>query len=353
MIRPASSSLRNSSQLAQSPTRLELAINTRGAHSWVRKTPTGLPLWTSMVSSFSSERSVLTRASYDSQLRAAFPVPPYTTRSSGRSAFSGSRLFINIRSGASVCHDFAVRSVPWAAWIGSLGFVVVMAFSSSTCSPPVQRNREARRQYGAARCVSYLRPSGLRPCPFDGLSPVPAADSTRVPATANARGAPYLDGSRNDRSGTTLLVAEALSQRAEHTLSRGEDRAVTHQLDGPLDVGREEAVRSGALDPGRAQQRDHRFGRRRGLQRTAQVQGAGRGEDLDREHAGQTVDGPTELAGTGPAHRHVVLLHRTRRDGVDRRGYGEPLELGDDPGLGVLRDHVAGVDARIVGEEGR
>ena len=58
---------------------------------------------------------VRTSASYDSQLRAAFPVPPYTTSSAGFSAFSGSRLFISIRSGASVCHDRAVSSVPWAA----------------------------------------------------------------------------------------------------------------------------------------------------------------------------------------------------------------------------------------------
>ena len=48
---PSSSSRRNSSQLAQSGTRFELAISTRGAHSWVRKTPTGLPDCTSSVSS--------------------------------------------------------------------------------------------------------------------------------------------------------------------------------------------------------------------------------------------------------------------------------------------------------------
>ena len=45
---------RNSSQFAQSPTRLELAISTRGAHSWVCSTPTGLPDCTSSVSSFFS-----------------------------------------------------------------------------------------------------------------------------------------------------------------------------------------------------------------------------------------------------------------------------------------------------------
>ena len=33
-------------------------------------------------------------------------------------------------------------------------------------------------------------------------------------------------------------------------------------------------------------------------------------------------------------------------------GSGEPLELGHDRRLGVLRDHVAGVDARVRGQEG-
>src|SRR5450631_286152 len=71
-----------------------------------------------MVSSFSNVVSVRTIASKDFQSRAALPVPPYTTRSSGRSAFSGSRLFISIRSGASVVHDLAVRVVPRAARTG-------------------------------------------------------------------------------------------------------------------------------------------------------------------------------------------------------------------------------------------
>src|SRR5450631_1091201 len=71
-----------------------------------------------MVSSFSNVVSVRTIASKDFQSRAALPVPPYTTRSSGRSAFSGSRLFISIRSGASVVHDLAVRVVPRGARTG-------------------------------------------------------------------------------------------------------------------------------------------------------------------------------------------------------------------------------------------
>ena len=45
------SSRRNSGQVAQSGTRFEFAISTRGAHSWVRSTPTGRPDWTSRVSS--------------------------------------------------------------------------------------------------------------------------------------------------------------------------------------------------------------------------------------------------------------------------------------------------------------
>src|SRR5712692_9601896 len=42
-------------------------------------------------------------------------MPPYTTRSSGRSATSGSRLFISMRSGASVSQLRAESSVPRGA----------------------------------------------------------------------------------------------------------------------------------------------------------------------------------------------------------------------------------------------
>ena len=76
MIRPSFSRRRNSSQFAQSPTRFELASSTRGAHSWVCSTPTGLPDCTSMVSSFFSVVRVRTIASKLSQLRTALPLPP-------------------------------------------------------------------------------------------------------------------------------------------------------------------------------------------------------------------------------------------------------------------------------------
>jgi hypothetical protein len=48
---PLRSSSLKWSQLAHCGTRLELAISTRGASAWVRNTPTGLPDWTSSVSS--------------------------------------------------------------------------------------------------------------------------------------------------------------------------------------------------------------------------------------------------------------------------------------------------------------
>ncbi|CSI29603.1 Uncharacterised protein [Vibrio cholerae] len=67
------------SQFAQCGTKLELAINTRGAFLWVGKTPTGLPDCTSKVWSSSRRSSTSTILSKHSQLRAARPMPPYTT----------------------------------------------------------------------------------------------------------------------------------------------------------------------------------------------------------------------------------------------------------------------------------
>ena len=105
---------------------------------------------------------------------------------------------------------------------------------------------------------------------------------------------------------------------------------------------------------GAQQRRDDGAGRRApassGARRSMR---AGGGQQLDRQHAGEAVDRAAQLAGGRPAHRDVVLLHRRARDRVDRGRDREPLQLGDDRGLGVLRDHVAAVDARVVGEERR
>src|SRR5260370_7740077 len=115
IVRPSASRRRNSSHVAHSGTSIELAMSTRGAHSCVSKTPTGLPDWTSSVSSPFRRRSSRTMASNASHDRAARPVPPYTTRSSGRSATSGSRLFISIRIAASCGQPRQLISVPRGA----------------------------------------------------------------------------------------------------------------------------------------------------------------------------------------------------------------------------------------------
>src|SRR5688572_28367848 len=93
-------------------------MRTHGAHSCVRSTPTGLPDWTSSVSSSPSTRSSRTIASKASHDRTARPVPPYTTRWSGSSATSGSRLFMSIRRAASWAQPRQVNSGPRGARTG-------------------------------------------------------------------------------------------------------------------------------------------------------------------------------------------------------------------------------------------
>jgi ferredoxin len=63
----------------------------------------------------SSRFSEATMASKLSQSRAARPMPPYTTSSSGRSATAGSRLLCSMRSAASVSQFFADNVVPVGA----------------------------------------------------------------------------------------------------------------------------------------------------------------------------------------------------------------------------------------------
>src|SRR5438270_13133149 len=137
-------------------------MRTRGAHSCVRKMPTGLPLWTSRVSSCARLRSERTIASKASQLRAARPVPPYTTRSSGRSATSGSRLFISIRSAASCCQPLQESEVPRGARMtraprvdrpGVIALEVMMIFSCHGELSALDRRRhelDVRRKYAIA-----------------------------------------------------------------------------------------------------------------------------------------------------------------------------------------------------------
>ena len=88
---------------------------TRGAQGCVRKTATGLPDCTTSVSSCSRRRSVSTIASNAGHDRAARPLPPYTISSSGRSATSGSRLFMSMRSAASCGHPLQEIAAPRGA----------------------------------------------------------------------------------------------------------------------------------------------------------------------------------------------------------------------------------------------
>src|SRR5689334_16511431 len=228
MVSPIASSLRNSSQVAQSPTRFEFAIRTRGAHSWVCITPTGRPDWTSMVSSAFSVVSVRTIASNEFQSRAALPEPPYTTSSSGCSATSGSRLFCSIRRAASCCQPRAVSVVPRAARTG------------------------------------------------------------RGP----------------EDMGCSLLV-----ERAGDGLGIGEVGAIGNETDGVLDLGGQVTVGPRTFDV-LPQRIPYGGGRRRRCERRAQVERAGGGQDLDREHPLEPVDRPAQLAGGRPAHRDMVFLHR-------------------------------------------
>ncbi len=90
--------------------------NTRGAQRCVRKTPTGLPDWTRSVSS-SLERAERPRRSRRRPASCARPGPSRRrrSRSSGRSATSGSRLFMSIRRAASCGQPLQDNSVPRGA----------------------------------------------------------------------------------------------------------------------------------------------------------------------------------------------------------------------------------------------
>ena len=85
IINPFFSSSSKCSHVAHLGTNCELEMSTRGESLWVFKMPTGLPLWTSNVSSFSSTFNAAMMLSSASRLRAAFPRHRYNN-SSGLSA---------------------------------------------------------------------------------------------------------------------------------------------------------------------------------------------------------------------------------------------------------------------------
>src|SRR5258705_9821652 len=216
MIRPARSSSRKCSHVAHRPTRFALAIKTRGADACVRNTPTGLPLCTRSVSSFSRVVRLATIASKARQFRAALPVPPYTTRSSQRSATSGSRLFISIRSAASCGHPLHEMAVPRGARMGAMGRSAGEAISVTLARGAVEYNGDATVRpiftaliaaaaFGLSAPLSKLLLDVVSPLFLAGL-PYPGAGLFRGLARLVGRGRPTAGRPRAPRDRRILAA---------------------------------------------------------------------------------------------------------------------------------------------------
>jgi hypothetical protein len=74
--------------------------------------PTGLPLCIKSDSSFSKIFNAAMILSSASKFLAALPRPPYTIKSSGRSATSGFKLFNNMRNAASCTQPLQLSVLP-------------------------------------------------------------------------------------------------------------------------------------------------------------------------------------------------------------------------------------------------
>ena len=133
-----------------------------------------------MVSSSASVRSVRTRASNASHERAARPVPPYTTSSSGRSATSGSRLFISIRSAASWPQPRQDSSPPRGAW-------TVRALTRGPRSRPRPRRARPPRPRAPPPPPAPGPASGPAPGRGRPRAPRPARRRCRAPGSSGAR----------------------------------------------------------------------------------------------------------------------------------------------------------------------
>ena len=122
------------------------------------------------------------------------------------------------------------------------------------------------------------------------------------------------------------------------------------QLDRRLELGGEPTI--GARTRARpAAELERGACRHAGLERRAQLDRPRGGHQLDREHPGEVRDDDPKLARRRPAHRHMIFLHRRRRDRRDARRRGETAVLVDQRRRRVLGDHQTRVDTRLVGEE--
>ena len=145
-------------------------------------------------------------ASKHSQLRAARPVPPYTTRLSGSSATSGSRLFIRQRSTASVCQLRQLSSVPRAARTGRATAVIA--------APPT---RPAARRANGTRAANPRPPPGRRRGRGRRRG---AATRSRSDATTAAVAGPGRNGARSSSACAAATSSAASTRRRAATLRR-------------------------------------------------------------------------------------------------------------------------------------
>src|SRR5215472_4203712 len=225
MVSPARSSARKVSQSAHLGTSMLLEISTLGENGWVRKTATGLPDWTSRVSSSARSRRALTIASNAGQLRAALPEPPYTTRSSQRSATSGSRLFMSIRSAASCGQPLQESVLPRGARIGWSGRRVGRLLLVTAC-PPGSRDRTAAKRRVAAIVLwatsllngaRAMHEHGTRLAPANAL---PYHPGSRAPSPSLSREERHTETHRDARRGSPPRRSRRPGRRASLRPSR-------------------------------------------------------------------------------------------------------------------------------------
>src|SRR6185312_14699085 len=109
-----------------------------------------------------------------------------------------------------------------------------------------------------------------------------AASAARLPAASRAR-SEWCRGVRAQDGVRTWVIQPFSVERAGDGLGGFDVGAVSNELDGVLELGRQVAVRAGALDV-LPQYGLGGFRCRGRGERCAQVERAGGGEDLDREH---------------------------------------------------------------------
>ena len=136
---------------------------------------------------------------------------------------------------------------------------------------------------------------------------------------------------------------------ADHGLRGRDGRATGDQLDGDVDL------RVPASDPSLVRARRPRGGLRSTARWRAPARAEraarcrGRRSATRRRAPGSAVHGPPELTSRGPAHRHVVRIAEL---GMESTEAGPPAASSRHDGRrSVVGDHVAGVDARVLGQE--